>query len=41
VMAEQDVELAIRQRDEEKQKRSDKLRELTEDQIAVYKEKKK
>jgi hypothetical protein len=41
VMSESDVALAILQRDEEKQKRTDKLRELTEDQIAVYKEKKK
>ncbi len=40
-MSDSDVALAILQRDEEKQKRTDKLRELTEDQIAVYKEKKK
>jgi hypothetical protein len=41
VMTENDVRLAMYQRGEEKQKRTDKLRELTQDQIAVYKEKKK
>ncbi len=41
VMSELDVFLAIQQRDEEKQKRTDKLRELTNDQIAVFKQKKK
>jgi len=41
VMTEIDVGLAMLQRDEEKQKRTDKLRELTNDQIAVFKEKKK
>jgi hypothetical protein len=41
VMSESDVALAILQRDEEKQKRTDKLRELTNDQISVFREKKK
>lgn len=41
VMTEADVGLALLQRDEEKQKRTDKLRELADDQIAVFKEKKK
>ena len=41
VMSEKDVELALLQRGEEKQKRADKLRELTNDQISVFREKKK
>jgi hypothetical protein len=41
VMTENDVRIAMLQRGEERQKRTEKLRELTEDQIAVYKEKKK
>jgi len=41
VLSEVDVAMAIFQRDEEKQKRTAKLREITQDQIDVYKEKKK
>ncbi len=41
VMAEPDVLLAILQRDEEKQKRTEKLRELANDQISVFREKQK
>jgi hypothetical protein len=41
VVSESDAAMAYLQRGEEKQKRTDKLREITQDQIDVYKEKRK
>jgi hypothetical protein len=41
IVSENDVRLALHQRDEERQKRTDKLREITDDLNAVFREKRK